>query len=123
VHRLGRTGRIGKHGSGILVLLPFEQLSRALISGPKHQLLAAPNLDDSGTRDALQKMEGLREDKTYIANAQAAYLAFVAYYVANPSRASLEQIEAAAETLAMSMGLSELPELPTKLQDALQNNR
>ena len=69
VHRLGRTGRAGKSGEGLLILADFEKYILRSMKDLPLQLAEAsvdPNAADRITR-ALQKVDSKTKDQAYVA--------------------------------------------------------
>lgn len=94
-----------------MVFLPFEEQSTKELSGMTKTELSA-SLDALSLAKAKESM-GHEHLKL---NAEAAYLAFVAYYMANRRGAGKKTILEAAAAFAGSIGLVTLPELPEKLR-------
>ena len=95
-------------------MLPFESIKRMDRNGVSQvdleEDLSADSLLATAQEMVRSGIEPLRS------NAEAAYLAFVAYYVANASDSLKGEILSAAESFANSVGLEKLPELPEKLK-------
>jgi len=119
IHRLGRTGRAGKDGAGLLVLLPFE--SKRLPSFGQKSLVrndrVAKIVDSTESVVSLDNVRRLIQSGHSLLTScsEAAYLAFVAYYFANTDGVEAQEILEAADVLARGMGLAETPTLPEKL--------
>ena len=125
IHRLGRTGRAGKEGKGILVLAPFEKkfVSESLggldvpANGEITQLLNAP-LDEEMEHDVSRVLNRIRSgDAILTLSAQQAYQAFIGYYRGHLKKTSLksaEQLVDVANEYARHMGLKEVPGITKK---------
>ena len=121
VHRLGRTGRAGKEGQGILVLAPFEEKfvkelknieislnkeATALISGP---------VDPNTAKSVQAVLTRIRSgDKKLTLSAEQCYQAFLGYYRGHQKRTTIDSKESLVDTanlLAKVLGLKEQPGL------------
>jgi ATP-dependent RNA helicase MSS116 len=116
IHRLGRTGRAGREGKGLLVLLPFEKKALKEID---LQRLICVNIEDH--KDLMDKVDFaqnlVRSGHPFLTpNAEAAYLAFVAYYMTSKGMGSRDDVVDAAKVFAQIIGLPKLPDLWGKLQ-------
>mmetsp|Transcript_38147 Transcript_38147/g.79322 ORF Transcript_38147/g.79322 Transcript_38147/m.79322 type:complete len:636 (-) Transcript_38147:173-2080(-) len=107
LHRLGRTARAGYSGKGILVALPFERLSSLRLR--RNALASWEGATDTTPGGPATRVQSAK----LVASAESAYKAFVAYYVGN--RHDKQTVLDAAQELAQSVGLTNLPELPEKL--------
>ena len=118
-HRIGRTGRAGRSGEGILVLLPFE---RKLLGGLRQGgVTENDKLVDKSLDEAREMLEPVRNriqsgNIKLMSSAEGAYRAFLAYYMsrADGLGISAEQVVQSANEFAVSVGLSELPSLSEK---------
>jgi ATP-dependent RNA helicase MSS116 len=116
LHRLGRTGRIGKQGKGLLVALPFESNVLARIKKRVrlyHETTQFDNLRDEGSQlDSWRQM--IRDGNPLIAShVEGAYSSFVAFYLEYADRSVAgDTVLEAAEAFAQSAGLATLPDLP-----------
>lgn len=130
MHRLGRTGRAGQEGNGLLVLLPFE--TRLLSKYRKYNILENTN-EFNHIRDPNSDLDSVLEDIQNAVRgghvvlepgAEAAYVSFVAHYIeysrdnSRRSGGGMVVLEA-AEHLAQSFGLSSLPKLPENIQSKI----
>lgn len=121
IHRLGRTGRQGKEGEGILLLAPWEQFFMDDIKDLPIEKCASPHLDP----DAIVKMEDSMK-KIDSSVKEAAYHAWLGYYnsvneigrdktslveLANQFSQSicLEKPPALFRKTALKMGLKNIP--------------
>lgn len=120
-HRIGRTGRAGRSGEGILVLLPFERkllggLRRSGVEENDALLNITRSLDEA--REMLQPVRNrIQSGNIKLTNsAEGAYRAFLAYYMsrADGLGVSAEQIVQSGNEFAASVGLSKLPSLSEK---------
>jgi len=121
IHRLGRTGRAGKEGNGLLVLSPFESMFLSELKGldvPRDEeimgmLRNPPNPDSKDLLDGA--LERIRSgDVKLTPSAQSAYQAFLGYYLGQMKRTqvrSREDLVQLANTFSRSMGLKETPRL------------
>ncbi len=119
-HRIGRTGRAGRSGEGILVLLPFE---RKLLGGLRQSGVEENNkLVDKSLGEAREMLQPVRNriqsgNIKLMSSAEGAYRAFLAYYMSRADRLgvySAEHIVQSANDFAASVGLSKLPSLSEK---------
>jgi ATP-dependent RNA helicase MSS116 len=119
-HRIGRTGRAGRSGEGILVLLPFE---RKLLGGLRQSGVEENNkLVDKSLDEAREMLQPVRNriqsgNIKLMSSAEGAYRAFLAYYMSRADRLgvySAEHIVQSANDFAASVGLSKLPSLSEK---------
>ena len=124
IHRLGRTGRAGKEGQGILVLAPFES---KFVSEVKDldipvneeisQLLKHP-VDPQTMQNLNSVFNRIRSgDAKLTLSAQQAYQAFIGYYRGQLKRTAFrntEQLVDVANECSRLMGLKEVPGLTKK---------
>ncbi|KAL3622228.1 hypothetical protein CASFOL_033639 [Castilleja foliolosa] len=105
VHRLGRTGRRGKEGQGILMLAPWEEFFLSSIKDLPISKAPEP-LVDPDTRKKVERALSHVEMK----NKEAAYQAWLGYYNSNKnvSRDKCRLVELANE-FSRSMGLDNPP--------------
>ncbi|XP_077227361.1 DEAD-box ATP-dependent RNA helicase 31-like [Tasmannia lanceolata] len=108
IHRLGRTGRKGKEGNGILLLAPWEDF---FLSSVKDLPITKASLPptDPDTRKKVERALSQVEMK----NKEAAYQAWLGYYNSNKnvSRDKVRLVELANE-FSRSMGLDNPPAIP-----------
>ncbi|OAY82756.1 DEAD-box ATP-dependent RNA helicase 25 [Ananas comosus] len=108
IHRLGRTGRKGKEGKGILMLAPWEKFFLASIKDLPVTEAPLP-LTDSNTQRKVE--EALR--RVEMKNKESAYQAWLGYYNSNKTigRDKRKLVEL-AEEFSQSMGLTDPPAIP-----------
>ncbi|KAL2536405.1 DEAD-box ATP-dependent RNA helicase 31 [Forsythia ovata] len=108
IHRLGRTGRKGKEGQGILLLAPWEEFFLSTIKDLP--LTKAPEpLVDPETRKKVERALSQGEMK----NKESAYQAWLGYYNSNKNvgRDKYRLVELANE-FSRTMGLDNPPAIP-----------
>ena len=123
LHRLGRTARAGQFGKGLLVALPWEvphrQSDTQTSKTHHHRRKQTWNLGMTEWKISPPSVQQ-QQDLVYLKNAhhvelaEGAYKAFVAYYIGQAY--SRQTILDAAQEWADSVGMRELPELPSALQ-------
>ncbi|KAI8020670.1 DEAD-box ATP-dependent RNA helicase 31 [Camellia lanceoleosa] len=108
IHRLGRTGRKGKEGQGILLLAPWEEFFLSNIKDLPITKAAVPSVDPE-TRKKVEKSLSHVEMK----NKEAAYQAWLGYYNSNKNvgRDKYKLVELAND-FSRSMGLDNPPAIP-----------
>ncbi|CAJ1950392.1 unnamed protein product [Sphenostylis stenocarpa] len=109
IHRLGRTGRRGKEGQGILLLAPWEEFFLSTVKDlPIEKAPVLPSVDPD-TKKKVQKALSHVEMK----NKEAAYQAWLGYYNSNKKvgRDKYRLVELANE-FSRSMGLDNPPAIP-----------
>ncbi|KAK6158866.1 hypothetical protein DH2020_006180 [Rehmannia glutinosa] len=108
IHRLGRTGRKGKEGQGILMLAPWEEFFLSSIKDLPISKAPEP-LVDPDTRKEVERALSHVEMK----NKEAAYQAWLGYYNSNKGvgRDKYRLVELANE-FSRSMGLDNPPAIP-----------
>ncbi|CAO2821235.1 unnamed protein product [Amaranthus hypochondriacus] len=108
IHRLGRTGRKGKEGQGLLLLSPWEEF---FLNSVKDLPItkATPPLVDPDIRKKVERALSHVEMK----NKEAAYQAWLGYYNSNKivGRDKMRLVELANE-FSRSMGLDTPPAIP-----------
>jgi len=121
IHRLGRTGRAGKTGQGLIVLSPFESKFLSDLRGldvpvnqEMHGLLQDP-VDSQTMDDVDAVMDRVRNgDEKLTTSAKQAYQAFLGYYLGQIKRTSFRQkteVVNTANSVSTMMGLAETPGL------------
>lgn len=131
LHRLGRTGRAGQDGRGLVVLLPFEtrfksKLRRRNVAEANGQFagLIEPDPSIDAKVDALKQL--VRSGHAVLTpSAENACTSFVAHYLeyAGGSGMSGLDVADAATDLACSIGLAGLPTLPDQLHATLLKSK
>lgn len=108
IHRLGRTGRKGKEGKGMLLLAPWEEFFLSTIKDLPTTKAEVP-LVDPDTRKKVERALSHVEMK----NKEAAYQAWLGYYNSNKTvgRDKYRLVELANE-FSRSMGLDNPPAIP-----------
>jgi hypothetical protein len=126
LHRLGRTGRAGHVGCGLLVLLPFEspsQWKNAIQPSDQFTHINLPSLYVETKVLAVQNY--VRAGHPLLTpSAEAAYISFVAHYLGDGGE-TLDGTTArdAAEHLAGSFGLASVPSFPRDIQAKIKNKK
>ncbi|KAK7349430.1 hypothetical protein VNO77_06795 [Canavalia gladiata] len=108
IHRLGRTGRRGKEGQGILLLAPWEDFFLSTIKDLPVDKAQVPSVDPD-TKKKVERALSHVEMK----NKEAAYQAWLGYYNSNKKvgRDKYRLVELANE-FSRSMGLDNPPAIP-----------
>ncbi|KAH1204655.1 DEAD-box ATP-dependent RNA helicase 31 [Glycine max] len=109
IHRLGRTGRRGKEGQGILLLAPWEDFFLSTVKDlPIEKAPVLPSVDPD-TKKKVEKALSHVEMK----HKEAAYQAWLGYYNSNKKvgRDKYRLVELANE-FSRSMGLDNPPAIP-----------
>ncbi|KAK7381992.1 hypothetical protein VNO80_00604 [Phaseolus coccineus] len=106
IHRLGRTGRRGKEGQGILLLAPWEEFFLSTIKDlPIEKVPVVPSVDPDTKRKVEKALSHVD-----MKNKEAAYQAWLGYYNSNKKvgRDKHRLVELANE-FSRSMGLDNPP--------------
>jgi ATP-dependent RNA helicase MSS116, mitochondrial len=115
VHRLGRTARAGKEGSGILLCSPDEFLfmSKELSGMPLTKLPTESVVSETKTKD-VQNILDLR--RHFPTEADSAWGAWLGYYNSETKRLgwTSEDLFREAKLYAQAVGLNEIPILPAR---------
>jgi ATP-dependent RNA helicase MSS116, mitochondrial len=127
LHRLGRTGRAGQRGAGLLVLLPFEKRIQSKFNKndvveneDKFPYINTPT-PDVETNLAIIRNYVSGGHPTLTPSAEAAYVSFVAHYLEyGRDKLSGHDVVDAANQLAVSFGLPYVPTLPEVILAKLQ---
>ncbi|KAL0560345.1 hypothetical protein IC582_000746 [Cucumis melo] len=108
IHRLGRTGRKGKEGQGILLLTPWEEFFLSTVKDLPISKAPMPLIDPE-TKKKVDRALAHVEMK----NKEAAYQAWLGYYNSNKTvgRDKYRLVELANE-FSRSMGLDNPPAIP-----------
>ncbi|KAF7826172.1 DEAD-box ATP-dependent RNA helicase 31-like [Senna tora] len=108
IHRLGRTGRKGKEGQGILLLAPWEEFFLSSVKDLPIAKAPVPSVDPD-TRKKVERALSLVEMK----NKEAAYQSWLGYYNSNKKvgKDKYRLVELANE-FSRSMGLDNPPAIP-----------
>ncbi|VFQ73203.1 unnamed protein product [Cuscuta campestris] len=108
IHRLGRTGRKGKEGQGVLMLAPWEEFFLSTVKDLPMTKAGIP-LVDPETKRKVEKALSLVEMK----NKEAAYQAWLGYYNSNKSVGGDKyRLVELANEFSRSMGLDNPPAIP-----------
>lgn len=108
IHRLGRTGRKGKEGEGILMLAPWEQYFLSTVKDLPITKGAEPSIDPD-TKKQIER--GLSH--VDMKSKESAYQAWLGYYNSNKNvgRDKIKLVELANE-FSRTMGLDTPPAIP-----------
>uniref|UniRef100_A0A0D9V2Z1 ATP-dependent RNA helicase n=1 Tax=Leersia perrieri TaxID=77586 RepID=A0A0D9V2Z1_9ORYZ len=111
IHRLGRTGRKGKEGQGLLLLAPWEKYFLSSIKDLSISEAVVPSVDSSTqtkVKDAVQKVE--------MRSKECAYQAWLGYYNSNKTIGrEKSRLVKLAEEFSQSMELSVPPAIPRQI--------
>ncbi|CAK9140505.1 unnamed protein product [Ilex paraguariensis] len=108
IHRLGRTGRKGKEGQGILLLAPWEEFFLSTIKDLPITKAPVPLVDPDTTKRVERALSHVE-----MKNKESAYQAWLGYYNSNKTvgRDKFKLVELANE-FSRSMGLDNPPAIP-----------
>uniref|UniRef100_A0A5B7BIP0 ATP-dependent RNA helicase n=1 Tax=Davidia involucrata TaxID=16924 RepID=A0A5B7BIP0_DAVIN len=108
IHRLGRTGRKGKEGQGMLLLAPWEEFFLSTIKDLPTTKAPVPMVDPDTTKKVERALSNVE-----MKNKEAAYQAWLGYYNSNKNvgRDKYRLVELANE-FSQSMGLDNPPAIP-----------
>eukprot|EP00985_Skeletonema_marinoi_P011010 scaffold5184_cov155-Skeletonema_marinoi.AAC.2 len=125
IHRLGRTARAGKEGSGLLVLFPFESRFLSEIRGlhvaSNHELSSSlSELAEEACPEWMQQnYSKVNSGGNKLANsAQLAYLSFLGYYLGQVRRiqdGTKNDVASLSAEFSQAIGLANVPSIPRKL--------
>ncbi|ONM40445.1 hypothetical protein Zm00014a_011617 [Zea mays] len=111
IHRLGRTGRKGKEGQGLLLLAPWEKYFLGAVKDLSIAESAVPPVDSSvetEVRNAVRKVE--------MKSKECAYQAWLGYYNSNKTIGrDKSRLVHLAEEFSQSMGLAVPPAIPRNI--------
>ncbi|KAM6600243.1 hypothetical protein CsatA_019852 [Cannabis sativa] len=108
IHRLGRTGRKGKEGQGVLLLAPWEEFFLSSIKALPITKATLPAVDPD-TRKKVERALSNVEMKSK----EAAYQAWLGYYNSNKAIArDKHKLVELANEFSRSMGLDNPPAIP-----------
>eukprot|EP00602_Paraphysomonas_sp_CaronLab_P013757 CAMPEP_0185040834 /NCGR_PEP_ID=MMETSP1103-20130426/39385_1 /TAXON_ID=36769 /ORGANISM="Paraphysomonas bandaiensis, Strain Caron Lab Isolate" /LENGTH=561 /DNA_ID=CAMNT_0027580293 /DNA_START=212 /DNA_END=1897 /DNA_ORIENTATION=+ len=120
VHRLGRTARAGKGGSGVLILHDFEEkhmLQREIKDMPLEVVSGdSVGLDEGARQVAARAVSECAADSDGRRCAEQAYQAWLGFYNSNLKNLKIDKVKLVemANKYALSMGLREPPALLAK---------
>ncbi|BAB10010.1 RNA helicase-like protein [Arabidopsis thaliana] len=108
IHRLGRTGRKGKEGEGVLLLAPWEEYFMSSVKDLPITKSPLPPIDPEAVK---RVQKGLSQVE--MKNKEAAYQAWLGYYKSQKmiARDTTRLVELANE-FSRSMGLDSPPAIP-----------
>ncbi|GJM93894.1 hypothetical protein PR202_ga10487 [Eleusine coracana subsp. coracana] len=111
IHRLGRTGRKGKEGQGLLLLAPWEKYFIGTVKDLTISEAGIPSVDTSvetEVKNAIRKVE--------MKSKECAYQAWLGYYNSNKTIGrDKSRLVRLAEEFSQSMGLTVPPAIPMKI--------
>ncbi|CAG8534543.1 1456_t:CDS:2 [Ambispora gerdemannii] len=114
IHRLGRTGRAGREGEGVLVLAPFEKNFTNTIKDLPIKPLQVPEIkQDNRIQRAVETID--------IEMVNDAFKAFLGYYMARADLLKIRKdslLELGMEFCG-AFGVTEMPRLPAKMTQSL----
>ncbi|XP_073143026.1 DEAD-box ATP-dependent RNA helicase 31-like [Henckelia pumila] len=108
IHRLGRTGRKGKEGEGVLLLAPWEEFFLSSVKDLPISKASEPLVDPDNRKKVERALAHVE-----LKNKEAAYQAWLGYYNSNKNvgRDKCRLVELANE-FSRSMGLDNPPAIP-----------
>jgi hypothetical protein len=122
--RIFFSGRAGKQGKGLLVLLPFETSSlpamrkRRILKDDKFTLVVESSAETDKLMEPVKKL--IRSNHVVLtSSAENAFKAFLAYYTATAEGMKGPELMESAAMLARSVGLAKLPSISEQLEDKL----
>ncbi|KAL9681630.1 hypothetical protein QQ045_013416 [Rhodiola kirilowii] len=111
IHRLGRTGRKGKQGQGILILAPWEEFFLSSIKDLPMTKATSPSVDP----DTKKKVERALS-QVEMKNKEAAYQAWLGYYNSMKSIGkNKHRLVELVNEFSRSMGLNTPPAIPKRV--------
>lgn len=131
IHRLGRTARAGKEGTGLLVLLPFESQFLSELRGldvPRNseltEMLQEP-FDPASQPWIVQHSSRIQSGGNKLASsAQLAYLSFLGYYLGQATRIRLNKTDIVklSNDFSKALGLAHVPAISRRLVSKMELN-
>lgn len=129
IHRLGRTARAGKDGTGLLVLFPFETKFLFELRGldvPENNELTdilSPievSVSQPWMIDNLSRIQS--GGNKLAASAQLAYLSFLGYYLGQVKRIRMDKTDVVklSNDFSKALGLSHVPAISQKLVSKME---
>jgi ATP-dependent RNA helicase MSS116 len=129
IHRLGRTARAGKDGTGLLVLFPFETKFLFELRGldvPENNELTdilSPievSVSQPWMIDNLSRIQS--GGNKLAASAQFAYLSFLGYYLGQVKRIRMDKTDVVklSNDFSKALGLSHVPAISQKLVSKME---
>ncbi|KAI7864280.1 P-loop containing nucleoside triphosphate hydrolase protein [Spinellus fusiger] len=113
IHRLGRTGRAGRDGEGIIVLAPFEKdfLTREVKDMPIEKLVApAMTTEDMATTESLTQLAVRSVDDEMMREVYTGFLGFYCNRVTTLGHSRNEALRFAGDFMT-GFGVKQLPHL------------
>ncbi|XP_015888691.1 DEAD-box ATP-dependent RNA helicase 31 [Ziziphus jujuba] len=108
IHRLGRTGRKGKEGHGVLLLAPWEEFFLSTIKDLPISKAPVPSVDPDTKRKVERALSHVE-----MKNKEAAYQAWLGYYNSYKSVGrDKHRLVELANDFSRSMGLNNPPAIP-----------
>ncbi|CAL0307956.1 unnamed protein product [Lupinus luteus] len=111
IHRLGRTGRRGKEGRGVLILAPWEEFFLLTTKDLPIEKAAAPLVDPESKKKVERALA-----QTEMKSKEAAYQAWLGYYNSNKKIGKdKNRLVELANEFSRSMGLDTPPAIPKQI--------
>ncbi|KAL6842568.1 hypothetical protein ACP4OV_027412 [Aristida adscensionis] len=111
IHRLGRTGRKGKEGQGLLLLAPWEKYFLGTVKDLSISEDVVPSVDsnvETEVKNAVRRVE--------MKSKESAYQAWLGYYNSNKTIGrDKSRLAHLAEEFSQSMGLAVPPAIPRNI--------
>ncbi|KAI9496233.1 P-loop containing nucleoside triphosphate hydrolase protein [Zychaea mexicana] len=117
IHRLGRTGRAGNSGEGILVAAPFEDaFIKSEIGDLPVKSLVAPEISETEQEETTRIMKYFQDSKLDEDFVREMYTAYLGYYVGRmvTLRRSRSDTLEHAESFLRAFGVEDIPYLSQK---------